>query len=31
MITCFIRYEIDPFKKEEFSHYARTWGVAIPR
>ncbi|MFH1795060.1 MAG: NIPSNAP family protein [Pseudomonadota bacterium] len=31
MITCFIRYEIDPFKKAEFSHYARAWGEAIPR
>lgn len=30
-ITCFIRYEIDPFKKEAFEHYARTWGQAIPR
>jgi len=31
MITCFIRYEIDPFKVSEFEHYARTWGQAIPR
>ena len=31
MITCFIRYEIDPFKKEAFEHYARNWGQAIPR
>jgi hypothetical protein len=31
MITCFIRYEIDPFKKAEFETYARTWGEAIPR
>lgn len=31
MITCFIRYEIDPFKQAEFAHYARTWGEAIPR
>ena len=30
-ITCFIRYEIDPFKKEEFATYARNWGQAIPR
>ena len=29
-ITCFIRYEIDPFKKAEFEQYARTWGQAIP-
>lgn len=31
MITCFIRYEIDPFRLEAFEHYARTWGQAIPR
>jgi NIPSNAP len=31
MITCFIRYEIDPFKKEAFGEYARNWGRAIPR
>lgn len=31
MITCFIRYEIDPFKKERFEHYAQQWGQAIPR
>ncbi len=31
MITCFIRYEIDPFRVEAFEHYARTWGEAIPR
>ncbi|HTV67639.1 MAG TPA: NIPSNAP family protein [Rhizobiaceae bacterium] len=30
-ITCFIRYEIDPFKKEAFGQYARTWGQAIPQ
>jgi len=30
-ITCFIRYEIDPFKKEAFAEYARNWGQAIPR
>ena len=29
-ITCFIRYQIDPFKKAEFERYARTWGQAIP-
>ena len=29
-ITCFIRYEIDPFAKEAFAQYARTWGQAIP-
>lgn len=31
MITCFIRYEIDPFKRAEFETYARNWGQAIPR
>ena len=31
MITCFIRYEIDPFKQEAFAKYARVWGEAIPR
>ena len=31
MITCFIRYEIDPFKTAQFEHYARNWGEAIPR
>lgn len=31
MITCFIRYEIDPFKVEAFDRYARAWGEAIPR
>lgn len=31
MITCFIKYEIDPFKRELFEHYARQWGQAIPR
>jgi len=31
MITCFIRYEIDPFAKDAFAAYARAWGQAIPR
>ncbi|WP_421838599.1 NIPSNAP family protein [Novosphingobium sp.] len=31
MITCFIRYEIDPFKVEAFQEYARNWGNSIPR
>ena len=30
MITCFIRYEIDPFRPEAFAEYARNWGQAIP-
>jgi len=31
MITCFIRYEIDPFKVSAFEEYARNWGETIPR
>lgn len=31
MLTCVIRYEIDPTKKEQFIQYARNWGQAIPR
>jgi hypothetical protein len=31
MITCFIRYEIDPFKRQAFAKYAQAWGQAIPR
>jgi hypothetical protein len=31
VITCFIRYEIDPFKRDAFEIYARAWGEAIPR
>jgi hypothetical protein len=30
-ITCFIRYEIDPFRRDAFEHYAGVWGEAIPR
>jgi hypothetical protein len=31
MITCFIRYKLDPFQKDAFAEYARNWGQAIPR
>lgn len=31
MITCIIRYHIDPTKKAAFEQYARNWGQAIPR
>jgi hypothetical protein len=31
MLVCFIRYEIDPFKREGFETYARNWGKIIPR
>jgi len=30
-ITCFIRYEIDPFQREAFKKYAENWGRIIPR
>lgn len=31
MLTCIIRYHIDPTRKDLFIRYARNWGVAIPR
>ncbi len=31
MLTCIIRYQIDPTKKTQFETYARNWGQAIPR
>ena len=31
MLTCVIRYQIDPTKKDQFARYARNWGQAIPR
>ena len=30
-ITCFIRYEIDPFQCEAFRRYALGWARIIPR
>ena len=30
-ITCFIRYQIDPFQREAFRAYAEAWGRIIPR
>ena len=30
-ITCFIRYEIDPFQREAFRAYAQNWLRIIPR
>ena len=30
-ITCFIRYEIDPFQRERFREYADNWAHSIPR
>jgi hypothetical protein len=31
MITCVIRYQIDPFQREAFKQYAENWGRIIPR
>jgi hypothetical protein len=31
MITCLIRYEIDPFQRPAFKTYAENWGRIIPR
>ncbi len=31
MLTCIIRYQIDPTKKAMFEEYSRNWGQAIPR
>jgi len=30
-ITCFIRYEIDPFQRDAFREYAENWGRIITR
>ena len=29
-ITCCIRYEIDPFQREAFETYSRSWATIIP-
>ena len=31
MLTCIIRYKIDPTQRDAFAEYARNWGEAIPR
>ena len=31
MITCIIRYQIDPFQRDQFKTYAENWGRIIPR
>jgi hypothetical protein len=31
MVTCVIRYEIDPFQREVFREFAERWGCIIPR
>jgi NIPSNAP len=30
-LTCFIRYQIDPFQRNAFKAYAERWGRIIPR
>ena len=30
-ITCFIRYQIDPFQRAAFARYAQNWLTIIPR
>jgi NIPSNAP len=30
-LTCFIRYQIDPFQRDEFKTYAENWGRIIPK
>lgn len=31
MITCFIKYHIDPTRGSDFEEYAKNWGQIIPR
>lgn len=31
MLTCIIKYQIDPTQRDNFTRYARNWGQAIPR
>ncbi|MEO6407511.1 MAG: NIPSNAP family protein [Burkholderiaceae bacterium] len=30
-VTCFIRYQIDPFQRAAFAEYAQAWGRIPPR
>ena len=30
-LTCFIRYQIDPFQRDNFEIYAKRWATIIPR
>jgi len=30
-ITCFIRYQLDPFKRAQFEEYSKRWLSIIPR
>ena len=29
-IACFVRYQIEPFRRETFRTYAENWGCIIP-
>lgn len=31
MVTCYLRYVVDPFKLEEFEHYAKLWIPLVER
>jgi hypothetical protein len=31
VITCYLRYVIDPYKLEEFEHYAKLWIPLVTR
>lgn len=31
MVTCYLRYTIDPYKLEEFERYAKTWIPLVNR
>lgn len=31
MVTCYLRYTLDPYKLEEFEHYAKLWIPLVER
>ena len=31
MLTCVIRYDLEPTKRDAFAQYARNWSTVIPR
>ncbi|HEY1028926.1 MAG TPA: NIPSNAP family protein [Pseudomonas sp.] len=31
MVTCYLRYIVDPYKLEEFEHYAKLWIPLVAR
>lgn len=31
MVTCYLRYEIDPYKKDEFEQYGKMWIPIVNR